>query len=452
MSDPKLFGAEGDGVRDDTNAIQHAIDDGDGTLDFPKGTFLISKTITIDTTKTGFTGIHGRMGATRIVMTGEGPAFHILGNHQGTADPNSVKDHTWEKERFPLVQGIEIHGQNPKADGIHLHRTMQTTVQNVLIRQCRHGVRLYKRNRNFLLANSHIYDGHETGVFFDNCNLHQVIIVGNHISYCKKAGIYQHNGDVHNIQITGNDIEYNSGADAPSGDILLEIPDEGVVSEYTIASNTIQATLDAAGSNIWIRGRESEGVFAVRAINITGNVLGSRNENLVIEYGNRVTVTGNTIYGGTERNLRLDHCHNMVVGSNTINSRPSGYPADTSDGVLLLDCIGLNLNSNVLIDHKAGSEASGGAVTLERCSDCRISQNQILDSKHRGIHLIDSSACALSDNSIRGGEKKESYQAGIEVSGGSAQNLVQNNLVSQGVHGGILVPEGTGQVQGNMPG
>ncbi|MCA9433918.1 MAG: hypothetical protein KC940_25575, partial [Candidatus Omnitrophica bacterium] len=99
MSDPKLFGAEGDGVRDDTNAIQHAIDDGDGTLDFPKGTFLISKTITIDTTKTGFTGIQGRMGATRIVMTGEGPAFHILGNHQGTADPNSVKDHTWEKER-----------------------------------------------------------------------------------------------------------------------------------------------------------------------------------------------------------------------------------------------------------------------------------------------------------------------------------------------------------------
>jgi len=382
-------------------------------------------------------------------MTGEGPAFHLIGDHQGTADPNSVKEHTWEKERFPVISGIEVLGENPKADGIHLYRTMQTTVQNVLIRRCRHGFRLYERNRNFLLANSHIYDGHETGVFFDNCNLHQVIIVGNHISYCKKAGIYQLNGDVHNIQITGNDIEYNSGFEGPSGDIFLEIPEEGVISEYTIASNTIQATLDAKGSNIWMKGRESEGVFAIRAINITGNVLGSRNENLVIEHGNRVTLTGNTIYGGTDRNLRLEHCHYTVVGSNTINSRPAGYKADTLDGVRLKDCVGLNFVSNVLMDHQCGSEETGGAVTLEGCSDCRISQNQILGSKFRGIHLRDSSSCVVSDNTIKGSKEADTYQAAIEATGEQVNNLVQNNLVMKGAKGDIVSPEEGGWVKGN---
>ena len=44
----------------------------------------------------------------------------------------------------------------------------------------------------------------DTGLLFDRCNLHQVIIHGNHISYCKRAGIRQLDGDVHNIQITGN--------------------------------------------------------------------------------------------------------------------------------------------------------------------------------------------------------------------------------------------------------
>ncbi len=449
MSDPKLFGAEGDGVRDDSSAIQHAIEEGDGTLDFPKGTFRISKPIVIDTTRTGFTGIRGQQGATRIVMTGEGPAFHLIGNHQGSADPNSVIESTWEGERFPLITGIEIHGDHPNADGFHLYRTMQTTLQNVLIRRCRHGIRLYDRNRNFLLANSHIYDGFETGVFFDHCNLHQVIIVGNHISYCKKAGIYQFNGDVHNIQITGNDIEYNSGFDGPSGDILLEVPQEGVISEYTISGNTIQATREASGANLWIRGRESESALGIRLISITGNVLGSRHQNLAIEFANRVTVTGNTIYDGTERNVHLRHCQYSTLGSNTIHSRPAAHQPTSSDGIFLEDCVGLNVTGNILHDVHCGSEESGGAIHLLRCHETRLSQNQILEPQFRGVHLSDSTACVLSDNSIKGLPGNAEFQCAIEATGNLKGNLIQNNLVSKGTRGDILMPESGGWVKGN---
>ena len=44
MSDVKAFGAAGDGVQDDTQAIVHAIEQGDGYLLFSKGTYNFTKT------------------------------------------------------------------------------------------------------------------------------------------------------------------------------------------------------------------------------------------------------------------------------------------------------------------------------------------------------------------------------------------------------------------------
>ena len=133
-----------------------------------------------------------------------------------------------------------------------------------------------------MLANSHIYNGIDSGVFMDHCNLHQVNFIGNHISYNKRAGIRQLNGDVHNIQITGNDIEYNWGSEETSAEILLEAP-EGIISEYTISSNTIQAVSENSGANIYIVGAANETPYSARLFAITGNVIGSRNKNIYID-------------------------------------------------------------------------------------------------------------------------------------------------------------------------
>ena len=45
MSNVTRFGATGDGKSDDTDAIQHALDNGDGVLHFPPGTYRITKPI-----------------------------------------------------------------------------------------------------------------------------------------------------------------------------------------------------------------------------------------------------------------------------------------------------------------------------------------------------------------------------------------------------------------------
>ncbi len=59
MSDVREFDATGDPGVDDTASIRHAVNDGDGTLHFPSGTYGISKTIEVPLAKRGRCAISG---------------------------------------------------------------------------------------------------------------------------------------------------------------------------------------------------------------------------------------------------------------------------------------------------------------------------------------------------------------------------------------------------------
>ena len=154
MSSVKTFGAVGDGQTDDTLAVRHAVQDGDGLLQFPRGKYLIRETIEIQLDRHDRHGIDGSGGTATVIMAGTGPAFRILGTHQGTGDPNSVKPNVWMRQRLPTVRNIEVTSSNPAADGIELIETMQPILEGVLIRNVRHGIRLHRRNRNVLISDS----------------------------------------------------------------------------------------------------------------------------------------------------------------------------------------------------------------------------------------------------------------------------------------------------------
>jgi hypothetical protein len=89
MSLVKQFGAIGDGLADDTAALQHAVDSGDGEIELSRGTYRIPQPIVIDLKRHGYTGIRGAQGTARVVMAGPGPAFHVIGDHRKTAEPNA---------------------------------------------------------------------------------------------------------------------------------------------------------------------------------------------------------------------------------------------------------------------------------------------------------------------------------------------------------------------------
>ncbi|MFO0870875.1 MAG: right-handed parallel beta-helix repeat-containing protein [Pirellulales bacterium] len=469
------FGARGDGVTDDTDALQHALEAGDGVLRFAKGTYRITRPLVLDLARQGYGGARGETGASRIVMAGPGPALRIIGDHRGSALPRSVQPHTWDRERFPLVTGLEIVGEHPEAVGIELCRTMKCTITEVLVRRCRVGIHLIERNRDFILANSHLYDNREIGLFFDHCNLHQIIVQGNHISWNRVAGIKSLNGDVHNLQIVGNDIEYNNltaalGANLPADDPALadhaggaEIwfaALAGVISEVTIAGNTIQATVQRGGANIRITGapvaRSSSAADdgppdTAHLIAITGNVLGSQWRGVDLRYVSRVTITGNTLYDAADLSVYAAHVSGLTLGPNTIGWRCSDSEPP-KEGLYFEDCENVVVSQLATQRMSAGAPASGAAVTLVRCRDSSVCDCQLLDPVHCGIELQDCERCRVVNNTVVDRRATPTFRAAIRLRGRCRNNLVAGNLVGGG-SGPWITVEGDGpptQVRDNL--
>ena len=423
------FGATGDGQADDTEAIQHAIADGDGTLQLGKGTFRITQPLLFDLNELGYTAIEGAGGATRIVMDAPGPAIRIVGTHRGTASPSTVKPAVWQNERMPTVSGLEILGTHKKSVGIELTRTMQCTLTGVLIRKCLHGVHLVERNRNVLISHCHIYDNAEYGIFFDSCNLHQTVISACHISYNKRAGIKSLNGDVHNLHITGNDIEYNNlpDTDQPAADIWFEAP-EGRISEVSIASNTIQATVTPNGANIRIHGEENDSPNKSPLIAISGNVIGSQTRAIELRNVNRFSITGNTIYDSDDLSLLIQKCSGISVGSNTIVWRADDNLPER-DGVRVEDSSNVSLHNLITERLCSGSDESGAAIEFIRCRESSINNCQVLDPRYRGIELTACRNCRVTDNTVIDRREEATMREAIRVEDSASTVIVRNNLV-----------------------
>ncbi|MEM7386488.1 MAG: glycosyl hydrolase family 28-related protein, partial [Verrucomicrobiota bacterium] len=123
MSDVRNFGASGDGQTDDTEAIRHAVKEGDGNLFFPAGTYRISGTIDLPLGDPGPRTVVGSSGNACVQMHGPGPAIRLKGNHEGTGDPGSWTPEVREKEKLPSVRHLVIEGHHPEADGLELDGT-----------------------------------------------------------------------------------------------------------------------------------------------------------------------------------------------------------------------------------------------------------------------------------------------------------------------------------------
>lgn len=454
MADVFTFGATGDGETDDTAALQHALNDGDGVLELHKGTYRITAPLVIDLTQKGYGGVRGLWGATRILMDAPGPALRVIGDHQGTASPQSFQPHTWEKERMPIFTGFEILGKHPEAEGIELRKTMQASIAHVGVRQCLHAIHLVERNRNVLISECHLYDNHGYGVYFDNCNMHQVNIIGCHISYNKRGGIKQVDGQVHNLQITGNDIEYNNhpGVDAEGevtgGEIWLEGLD-GNICEVAISGNTIQATVQPGGANIRIWGDETAVPKRARIITITGNVIGSQTRNIELRHAGRVVMTGNTIYNGVEWSLHAVHCDNLVLSGNNVSRGPMpGRPP--ANGVYLESCDASIITGNTMQYLHAGSAEAGAGITLRDCTDVAVSDCQILDPDFRGVEVTGCVRTRITNNTIADRREPAEMVHAIRVDAASSGSLVAGNILHGAAEKNAVVADTTGSVSGNL--
>jgi len=429
-ADVRAFGAVGDGKADDSAAIQKAVDSDAGTVRFEKGTYRLTKTITVNLNDHGPVALVGD-GTARIVMAGAGPAFHFVGTHGGTAAPESVKPEVFERQRIPVVDGIEIIGAHDEADGLEASGTMQFTITRVIIRECRHAIHLTQRNRNVIISNSHLYKNRGIGIFYDAVNLHQSNITGCHISYNAGGGIVSRGGNVRNVHIAGCDIEANMSPDAPPAANVTLDSRGGSIGEVAISGCTIQHTGKAPGSaNIHIIGpgdekraasESGEGKTREGNVTLSANVLSDVRVNIHIEHARGIAILGNTFWEGFEHDLLVENSSDIAVGVNTFDRNPryelwqKEKPKQGVEFRGCADCTLTGLHINGVREHAA-------ALQLKNCRRFLITGCSILDSDGTGILLENVrqsrvAACLIDDE-----RRKEGFRA-VEDRGGDGNTV-----------------------------
>jgi hypothetical protein len=452
------FGAIGDGQADDTAAVQKAIDSGLGDIVFPKGSYRLTHTVTIDLDKTGYTALVAN-GTARIVMAGRGPAFHFVGTHAGSADPWTFQPNVWAHQRMPLVRGLEITGaeDNKDADGIEATGTMQLTIAETIIHELRHAIHLTTLDRNIIVSGCHLYHNRGCGVFYDHVNLHQSNIVGCHISYNAGGGVVTRGGAVRNIQIGTCDIESNMLPDAPpTANVLLDSTD-GSTDEVAITGCTLQHNNKSPGSaNIRVIGR---GVTSTKDptetqeghIAIVANAMSDVKINVHLQHARGVTITGNTFWEGFEHDLLIEDSQAVVIGPNDFDRNPryvvNGNWSKDLNGITLRRCADCKLNGFLV----KGVWKKPAAVALESCTRTTLTDLSILDSDGAGLWLKDCAACRVSDCVIRDDRDPSATASGqtsvsLRVDGGT-DNWIKGNLFLNGV----VAPHANATLEGNRP-
>ena len=399
----------GDGQADDTAALQKLVDT-QGSVRLPKGRYRLTKTVTIDLAKTGYASISGD-GTAQIIMAGSGPALRFVGTHGKSADPWNFKPQVWQNERAPAVTGIEIAGAHAEADGIEATGTMQLTVQQVLIRECRHAIRLTKSNRNVIISACNLYHNSGIGVFYDDVNLHQSNIVGSHISYNGGGGIVSRGGNVRNLQIGTCDIEYNHAPKGkPAANVELDSTG-GSIGEVTITGCTIQHTNKAPDSaNIRILGAGKDESLVRRGgrpttregnVTITGNVFSDVQVNVEIKNARGVTVSANTFWEGFTHDILVEDSSNIVISGNNFDRNPrylvNGNDLAEKNGVVLRRIVDSSFSDNLV----SGVHGRDAAVDVTDCSRLRITNNSILDSDGSALRLTRVNRSIVTGNLLR---------------------------------------------------
>lgn len=428
--DVRDHGAKGDGVADDTAAVQAAVDSGAGVVRLPKGVYRVTKPVVIDLDKTGITAITGDTVA-RVVMAGDGPAFRLVGTHAGTAAPATVKPGVWDRQRMPSVDGVEIVGDHPSADGIAGTGTMKLTITRVLVRRCRHGIHLTGRNRNVTISDCHVYQNRGVGIFLDAVNLHQINVTGCHVSYNDGGGIACVGGEVRNLQITGCDIESNHGKDGPPTANVLVDSTGGTNAEVAITGNTIQHNHTAPGSaNVRIKGPTIPDKKTPERrdghVTITGNVLSDVATNIHLTHARGVVITGNTAWMAFGHNLLVEDSAHVVVGANGFERNPRyayGDSESASNAVLFknsADCTITGLH----VSRVTGADAG---VAFENCDRFNISNLTVLDCDRAAVSLKDVTNSRLSGCLIRD-DRPGASSVSVRTSGGRDTAVTDNYL------------------------
>ena len=363
-------GIVGDGISDDTQAIQNAIDNNNVVILPPNCTFKITDTLEIDVkTLKLFDGNNSK-----IIVSGAFEAFHVSGLCTVSSNPSNQTDSVKEDEAASIIRNVRIIGTTSVVDascGIKLSGCFKTRIENCYIYNVTDGIIISGINRDLMFSGNQIYGVRRYGIHIDSTvNLHQFNIVNNIIHYAKYCIYLDDPEQIANWQLSGNDIEISyyptaamSSANLADYRCIVITSDNtksGQLSEIEITGNTIQGhnqsetIIDISGGT----GRY------IQLISISGNHI----SNLTGGAGVKLVKTNNVAISGNTFKYAADGGKCFSV-ANSKNVSITGNTCDTVEHFATID----NLSSNIVVVGNAGetsdtaivSSASAGNLVAE---------------------------------------------------------------------------------------
>lgn len=323
----------GDGVADDTEALQAIVDTNDNVI-LPPGLHIkITGTINIDTAYSQlFDG-----GNCEIIVSGDFPAFTIIGSVVSpmSMTPVSLNDQIINDEGSYEFKNIKIRSTiNSAGTGILIDSCFKTNIRDCYIHNVKTGIKFIGRSRDIIIEGNQIYACWNYGLHFDGVNLHQLNIVGNHISCCEKCVYLDKPDSMANLQIVGNDIEVTNYPTSPLVEddfecICIDSGDasDGILSEIVISGNTIQGH---TRNNVMIEivgGARRQ----IQLLSITGNHISNCKKTLIqLNKVYHAAIQGNTFANAGEYAIEMLSSNERI----TINGNICDSAGATNGGFI----------------------------------------------------------------------------------------------------------------------
>lgn len=424
----KDFGAVGDGVTNDTVAIQAALDAvavTGGSVYAPAGTYRVSDELTVaSNTAVIGDGIEVTLFSATSSMTSAQAMFYgnasdsmrfenfsILGNTNGTNGAGSgihCKTGSGNQIRNVFISnttqaGIRLEEQNSAwVDSCWLQSNGRTGYTD------NHGIMVYSAagstvdNYNIKITNNKINNAFRKGItdYAPNADVYDILIDGNTVESCGLGGIYIGTPQGRDIRITNN---YVAGC-------YVNI-------QYGPGTNSI---ID--GNNV----QNATGDYGIGFYDSTNLVVSN---NTVV--GSEISGIDTVIVPGT-RNSQV-----LINGNIVHNSNRS--TAGFGPGIYIDDCDNAVVTGNIVYDDSGSILTTHGVVDGSGNVNCQIAANTVLNVTVK--YLIQSTTGMLQD--VTYGQTQD-FLSGVKV----AQNSV---TLANGTNNNVAMPVRTGVLRATGP-
>jgi len=426
--DVRYYGAKGDGITDDTTAIQNAINS-NKIIYFPPGTYKITSPLSLNSNNY----LYGNKKYSKIIVESD---IHII----STSLKNNI-----------TIENLWFYGNGGAGNASNLYFTdcNDLTIKNCIIENApNRGINISTSNRveiinNLLISNGKNKTSDGETIYLGLCT--NSLIMGNKIYDTGTHGINFFRSDQtncsHNIidtcghtGITGSG--YTGGSAEfciVEGNTIKNVSRSGIIIENganycSISNNTIDGACDYG--IIVSDGADGPGPIqcviignTIYNINtpVTGDGTGIRVYGTNTTPSNNAIIVGNTIENTEGYGVQIKYSNYSSITGNSIKS--------SLNGIRLDDCIGCSVNGNIVYY----SDSDGFSIV--NCNYCSICGNTSVNNSvnivdRSGFNLINSNRCVLNGNIAYDNRATKLQAYGINIDNTSDSNRLIGNELS----------------------